>query len=186
MKRKNLNKVLIVISAILLVFAVISLIWYIRYAILFKPLLNNTKLEQDKDDHNSYSLHFTGESFSNWATLTLSVPSFLSFSGSICISQDLMVDCDDQLDDIKYDIQMVYWPKIKDDNSEIIWQMIEYGSDGELSEKGCTIITDDRLNLIEEIPISDSYLNYEECKDRMQFYYDNYLIGTFGEDYFNK
>lgn len=97
-----------------------------------------------------------------------------------------MVDCDDQLDDIKYDILMLYWPKIKDDNNEIIWQVMEYDSDGELSDKGCTIITDDRLNLIEETPILNSYLNYEECKDRMQFYYDNYLIGTFGEDYFNK
>ena len=186
MKRKNLNKVLIIISAILLVFAVISLIWYIRYAILFKPLLNNTKLEQDKDDHNTYSLHFMGEDINDWTTLTLSVPSFLSFSGNICITQDFMVDEDNQSVNTGYHILMLYWPKIKDDNSEIIWQVMEYDSDGELSEKGCTIITDDRLNLIEEIPILDSYLNYEECKDRMQFYYDNYLIGTFGEDYFNK
>ncbi|SFD24165.1 hypothetical protein [Ruminococcus albus] len=182
MKRKTLNIIKLVFIIIVFAFAVLSLVWYIRYTLLFKPLLENTQLKQDKDDHNYYTLRCKDSEPINWATICMRVPSFLSFSGHVTVCQDICIDY--EYDDTDYDLTMSYWPKITDNNT-IRWQALEYEDDGRLSDKGCVIITDTQLNLIEEYSDSDSHLNYNECKDKMQIYYDEYIKGSFGEDFFD-
>lgn len=182
------NKIIIIIiSIIIMLFGVISLVWYLRYIILFKPLINDYVLMNSKHRDDRYLIHYTEGVPEDYATLSVYPPEFLSFSGNICITSDFLVDtATGDSAETGYDITLLYNPSLFKKNNTLYWQMLEYDETGNTGDSGCVIITDTKLNLIEEESFPPTVLNYDECKDKMQFYYDNYLIGTFGEEYFNK
>lgn len=186
-KNKKRSILLIVASAILLIFLVYNLCWYSFY-ITFKHWADSYEFE------NSCKLRI-GTSYSHsdekaQVAYYLSVPSYLGKFGQISISQWLKMNEDPQSEYV-YSQDMEYAVLLKVDKimfkSKTYWvnikcvKGVKKGSD----DQECSIQVDNSMNIIDAERYSEIELKrFEECKATIDELYV-LLKSFYGEDNIN-
>ena len=186
MRNSKAKKIICVIIALCLItFGIISLCWYLRYLVLYKPLTKREGFSKEYSNLNYYAKHYINEDDPDKQfTAGFRTPNFLNFHGNLNVTVDAVFDSGHIKNDDYY-ICFSYHPKIFDDiDGQFEWTVIETDEKGNETQHGKIIYTDENLRFIREINIGDTYLSYDYCLERMNYVYDIFL-DPYGEDVIN-
>ncbi len=188
-----LKLLLIIFIAALLIFGIISLIWYINYSVVYKPLINNDKLTWNDGayeyiDDNEFSDDKVGSYF------YVNVPSFLDFGKDISSTIAIAMPIEKSDDGKSYETDLMRYgsvtiafgyKKTMFGEQQFYWDI--YDRSGDTSQmKDVEIYTNDKLELISQRSGNNCALTYDSCYEYIYDFYNTYLVEIFGEDCFPK
>ncbi|MCD8095454.1 MAG: hypothetical protein LUE12_04930 [Ruminococcus sp.] len=189
-KIKNAVKIIVILLLILLLaFAIVSLVWYIRYSVMYKPLIENDNLTlYDETDFDTYR-YFDEEVFSesadedNWSYYGVNIPHFLDF-GSEFSSNVYVRTPRETYEQDGITISFSYKASFSLDDRVYYWDIQDLTSDNQPCD--VEIYTDSNLNLISQLTETNCELTYDDCYEYMLDFYNTYLVSILGEDCFPK
>lgn len=188
-KSKAIVRILLIaITAIILIFGIYSLVWLIRYNVMYKPFLNDNFVSQDNDGmyipSKDSSLHseFPGKGIKHYFGLTF--PEYPEWGNDITSNLAIKTTLKDKNGK---ELSICFsFKKEMFKETRYNWEIIDESDTDRKVGESVEICTDSNLQCIYENSNNGCKLNYDYCKDAMCEFYNKYLVSVFGEKLFPK